>query len=66
MGNLRIADMLPLDYEPDGEKTFVEPAISQATNIADNEGNSTNEFLIYREKAYLHTDRPYYFMGEPI
>ncbi len=58
MGNLRIADMLPLDYEPDGEKTFVEPIKNQVA--------STNELLVYREKAYLHTDRPYYFVGEPV
>jgi hypothetical protein len=51
MSNYRIATLLPLDYQIDTQK-------NQQSEV----GNINSEI----EKVYLHTDKPYYYLGETI
>lgn len=54
MSRLRVADMLPLNYEPDATRADITAPATYS------------ELLTYQEKGYLHTDRPYYFGGEQV
>lgn len=56
MSSQRVADMLPLNYELD--KTIaIEPPKVLVNQL---------KFKRLQEKAYLHTDKPYYYGGEAV
>jgi len=56
MSSLRIADLLPNDYEPE---------VSDRRNEVVPLDRSINAMSLY-EKVYLQTDKPYYYPGERI
>lgn len=59
MSNARVGDLLPFDYAPGEEgdmmkKEIIDFSLDQL------------KFKRLQEKAYLHTDKPYYYGGEAI
>jgi TonB-dependent SusC/RagA subfamily outer membrane receptor len=63
-GRNRIAELLPVDYEPDGNSALHPPE----NIIADTIITKLNNYLTTNpaEKAYLQFDKPYYAAGDTI
>ncbi len=53
MSTDRVAGMLPLDYQP-GDINIIKEEINESVLVQ------------FQEKAYVHTDKPYYYPGEPL
>ncbi len=52
MSSDRVSRMLPLDYKP-----------TNVSTLKDESGEFLSQF---QEKIYVHTDKPYYYPGEPL
>ena len=59
MSNARVGDLLPFDYAPGEEGDMVKKEIIDFSL-------DQLKFKRLQEKAYLHTDKPYYYGGEAI
>jgi hypothetical protein len=59
----RVASLLPVDYEPDGDNS-----IEVDTALVNSIGNKYSGYMASHitEKAYLHFDKPYYSAGDTI
>jgi TonB-dependent SusC/RagA subfamily outer membrane receptor len=57
-GRMRVAELLPLDYEP----------LKEVNKIADNIISKLNDFTVAHipEKVYLQFDKPYYAAGDTL
>ncbi len=51
MSSVRVAGMLPLDYKP---------------MLKTDDAVDKNNFLMFQEQIYMHSDKPYYYPGETV
>ncbi|QHT70977.1 TonB-dependent receptor plug domain-containing protein [Rhodocytophaga rosea] len=66
-----VADMLPLEYTPINEETGTGDTLANPTTISQKLENITSRFAKAtswrnQQKAYVHTDKPFYVNGETI